>query len=618
MQEMNNHTQNDRAPATGTHREWALFVLRWIFPIVVILAIGLRDELPDSSVFVVLATVVLLSLVSNIGMLALLLNHAWSRRATIWVMAFDVVLAVVVAYLGGSIFMWLALLPLLVVGFFFNWQVGFVAGLMVAACMTAVQLTLAGLFIQVDLASLILGWLVFPIIGPLISVLHRDESELIALRDRFRLTGQRAQQATRTAREYIDVLYDMSEVLSLAQLDPGRVLNTAVEESASGLERVGVRAPLYSAILLFAETPYDGLMLRFAAASATAYPSDRKHTVPGLQGALARTLHERQPVIIPDASKDPELSVFETFRMCKAALCLPLQAGNQNYGVMLIGSHEDDAFNDTHIKLAQAISYQSAAAIHNAQLYSSSLKQRDLIVDVEKSARAHLASELHDGPTQTVAAITMRVNLIRRLMDKKPERASEELYIIEDMAHRATKEIRQMLFELRPKAVEDGLGAGLQQLALKMQETYEQDVKVTVEHNCDYLLDPHAAQTLFSIATEAANNARKHSGAELIHISAYLEDDTFVLQVKDTGKGFNVEYALEAARMREGHLGLLNLQERAALMEGVLDIQSSEEIGTTLTVYIPLEVLRRRTEEQRRRTEDKSEPELIASQASQR
>lgn len=153
-----------------------------------------------------------------------------------------------------------------------------------------------------------------------------------------------------------------------------------------------------------------------------------------------------------------------------------------------------------------------------------------------------------------------------------------------------------MLFELRPMALDQGLFAGLEQLAIKMQETYEQKVVIEMAPGTDQLLDRQATQILFSIATETVNNARKHAKASQITVQLAPRDDMLIFEVSDNGAGFDVEAALAAARSREGHLGLINLQERARVVEASLDLWSQPGQGSRTTVAMPLEVLKHRKE----------------------
>jgi signal transduction histidine kinase len=130
------------------------------------------------------------------------------------------------------------------------------------------------------------------------------------------------------------------------------------------------------------------------------------------------------------------------------------------------------------------------------------------------------------------------------------------------------------------------------------------------------MLDTQTTTTLFSISSECINNARKHAKASQIDVNLRVQDDLFVLQIADDGIGFDVDKALTDARMREGHLGLINLQERAALVDGTLHIDSAPGKGTRTTIVIPIETLRIRKEEEESRTAT-ADQKVVARAATQ-
>ncbi|MBN1311742.1 MAG: GAF domain-containing protein [Anaerolineae bacterium] len=590
-----------------TMREWALFGLRWVIPLGLLLPL-LRSSTGGS--FQSLLIVALVAAVSNLIVLLLLLYGRWSQSFTIIAIGADVILAIAAVIVGGMTLGWTGLIAAITAGVYFGWEAGLGVG--VVATVGVLISGLASLNPEtLDIASLVLIVVALLASGPLIALMSHNTSETVRLREQLQNLGKRTEQVARMATEYMRVVYEMTEVLSASKLDPKRVLSSAVGFAVDALERVGIDPPLYSAILLFADEGELGSVLKVARSSASFLPSDARIAVPGVAGVVGNTLERQLPLLCHSPATDPELRDFESFGKCNTVLCLPLRSGNESYGVMLVGTGEEDALREMHVELMRAVANQAAASLNNARLFSSLLEQRDRLAGIEKAARAQLASELHDGPTQGVAAITMRLNYIRRLIEKKPSMAVDELYKIEDLARRTTKEIRHMLFELRPVALEQGLTAGLQQLAAKMKETYEQNVQIAVEANCDQLLDAQSTHTLFSIVAESVNNARKHAKAERIVVQMNVQQDALMLTIADNGVGFDVEKALADARNRAGHLGLINLQERAHLVEGSLSIQSEIGKGSRTTVAIPLEVLElRKTEEASRRAESESADEL--------
>ena len=107
------------------------------------------------------------------------------------------------------------------------------------------------------------------------------------------------------------------------------------------------------------------------------------------------------------------------------------------------------------------------------------IEEKERMIEVQEEARKKLARDLRDGPTQSVSAIAMRLNLIRMMLTRAPEKVEDELIRAEDLARRTTKEIRHMLFTLRPLVLESqGLHAALESMAEKMVETFGQNVQI--------------------------------------------------------------------------------------------------------------------------------------------
>lgn len=200
-----------------------------------------------------------------------------------------------------------------------------------------------------------------------------------------------------------------------------------------------------------------------------------------------------------------------------------------------------------------------------------------------------MARDLHDGPTQSISAIAMRVNFARRLMERDPNSAAEEMYKIEDLARRTTKEIRHMLFTLRPLVLESqGLIAALESMAEKMRETYEQEVIIEAEERVVNALELGKQAVVFYIAEEAVNNARKHADAKHIWVRLrLLKDDLSLLEIEDDGVGFDSS-EVDIAYEHRGSLGLVNMRERSELVNGVLQVESEIGKGTRIRLVIPL------------------------------
>lgn len=380
-------------------------------------------------------------------------------------------------------------------------------------------------------------------------------------------------------------VFEMATALG-ETLDFQKVMQVALDLGFLGLKDVspGAKVPLIGMVMLF-----RGGELRIISARGLTR-QDMQVTARGVAGVLAEALDKAESRFITDAHADPELSYFAGLQDAHSVLVIPLRASYQNYGVLVFASNERDAFDADHVSLLAAIATQATIALQNAVLYQNLQREKERLIEVEEEARKKLARDLHDGPTQAIAAIAMRVNLItHKLLDRKTSRqtAAEELQKVEDIARRATQEIRTMLFTLRPLVLEtQGLVAALNQLASKMKDTHGANVVVEARPDVEEVLDSHAQGVLFYIMEEATNNARKHARAQRITLRVYREDNFVISEVEDNGVGFDVQ-AVTVRYDERGSLGMINMRERAQLVEGVLDITSQPGAGTRITVAVP-------------------------------
>jgi signal transduction histidine kinase len=182
----------------------------------------------------------------------------------------------------------------------------------------------------------------------------------------------------------------------------------------------------------------------------------------------------------------------------------------------------------------------------------------------------------------------MRASFIRRVLGRDPQAAALELRKMEDLARMTTREVRHMLFTLRPLLLESqGLVTALQQLAVKTGELSGVDVTLEALPQIAEGLAPGTQSVVFYIAEEAVNNARKHAEAEHIWVRLTREGEDLVLAVDDDGVGFNVG-AVDAGYEQRGSLGMVSMRERTELVGGSLRVDSVEGEGTHVRLTVPL------------------------------
>ncbi len=384
---------------------------------------------------------------------------------------------------------------------------------------------------------------------------------------------------------HLRAFYELLNTM-MSTLNYQRVLDISQDVALKALSPSEQRLePLVTAVLLFGD---DGLL--HVRSARRLPPRDWRMTFPGQEGALAQVIEKRQPVAGQHPAQDPELKRLVALHACQAFFLYPLVSGHEVYGVLLFAHPDPKFFTPEKKEMLSLIGGQVIIALENARLYHELEQEKQRLAHIEEDARKKLARDLHDGPTQTIAAIAMRLNFARRLMEQDPKTAQNELEKIEDLARRTTKEIRHMLFTLRPLVLEnEGLEAALRALAEKMRDTYNQDVIVEVDPRVVERLDADEQTVIFHIAEEAVNNARKHAEAAHIWVRLHTVDDRFaLLEVEDDGKGFNVDEVLTHYETR-GSLGMVNMQERAEMVRGVVELDSKPGEGTRVRLWIPLD-----------------------------
>ncbi len=375
---------------------------------------------------------------------------------------------------------------------------------------------------------------------------------------------------------YQNVLHAMVE---LAQLALAEADDQAIEPGASSA--VGM-------VLLFEE---DDVLGKLRLAAGRNIPRhDQETRVSAKEGILAQIVFKAEAIVGSNVQRDPMLKNFIALQNCDSVVGAPLRAGFDMYGVVLFAHPQKNIFTRAHADLLTTFCNQAIIPLQNAQLYADLEREQRKLLEKEAQARRELARNLHDGPTQAISALAMRLNFIQLLLKKEglSERAFDELGKMEQIALHATKEIRTMLFTLRPIILEtQGLPAALKQFADRLADLHELDIELDIK-KYNGQLSTEKEGVVFTIIEEAVGNARKYANEGKIEIHLVGEEDRVIAAVIDHGKGFDVE-AVKANYDQRGSLGLLNMEERAQMVGGHCQINSVKGQGTTVLIEVPLD-----------------------------
>jgi PAS domain S-box-containing protein len=293
------------------------------------------------------------------------------------------------------------------------------------------------------------------------------------------------------------------------------------------------------------------------------------------RGIIARVLKHNEPLIITDLTPDAYLSPtagMNGFRVYGGA---PMRARGRTLGVLSVFGDEAQQLAVDDIALLASIADHAGVAVENDRLR----KQAERAAIAQE--RERLARELHDAITQSLYSLTLFADAAQdRVRDHRFEEVSPILDEIVHTGSQALKEMRLMLYELRPSLLRDH---GLIEALHRRLDTVEARVGIEGRILDDALpeLPAPAEEAFFSIAQEALNNALKHAEARSVTIRVCLEGEYAVLEIRDDGRGFDPEMVGQ-----QGGQGLVNMKERAAGVGGSLTILSVPEGGTTVKVSL--------------------------------
>lgn len=195
--------------------------------------------------------------------------------------------------------------------------------------------------------------------------------------------------------------------------------------------------------------------------------------------------------------------------------------------------------------------------------------------------RSRIARELHDTLIQGLSGITMEMQALAGRLRSPEEKATLE-DIVRD-AGTCLSETRRSVAGLRSaQGPDSGLAAAIAQAAKQITEAKAVRLKLKLDKGPSEL-SPEVQYNLLRIASEAMNNAVKHSGAKVIEVALESTAESLRLSVKDDGAGFS----RENGNVRPGHYGLIGMKERAAQIGAELKLASEPGRGTTVSVLLP-------------------------------
>jgi signal transduction histidine kinase len=226
--------------------------------------------------------------------------------------------------------------------------------------------------------------------------------------------------------------------------------------------------------------------------------------------------------------------------------------------------------------------HQADARLRDTAQQLRALSRR--VLEVQELERRRVALELHDELGQSLTAIKINLQTHERFKNQSPsELNAENIRIVEE----ALQQVRRLALALRPSVLDDlGLAPALRWLA--EQTVTRGGLVVQVHSSLPALRIAAEIETVcFRVAQEALTNIVRHAKAQRVDIDGRQDGDLLVLSVQDDGCGFDWR-AMNQRALAGASIGILGMQERAALVGGQIEIDSAVDRGCTVRFRCPL------------------------------
>ena len=251
-------------------------------------------------------------------------------------------------------------------------------------------------------------------------------------------------------------------------------------------------------------------------------------------------------------------------------------------------------FEHTKIVIVSGV-VACAFAVTKRQLTVEAGRLREKLVEAEKAAdkaaeleRVRIASDFHDGPLQSFISLQMRLEILRKVMDRDLNAGMTDLKQLQALAQSQVRDLRTFLHSMRPVDVD---GANLVATARRAAESFQKESGIPVTFlgpNAPVGLPSEMTLEVLQMVREALHNVQKHAGATRVAVAMETTDRGLEISVDDNGHGFGFAGAYSLEELELLRLGPASLKRRARSLNADLLLESKPGRGSGIKFRIPL------------------------------
>jgi signal transduction histidine kinase len=207
------------------------------------------------------------------------------------------------------------------------------------------------------------------------------------------------------------------------------------------------------------------------------------------------------------------------------------------------------------------------------------------ILTAQEDERREISRELHDEIAQTLTGINVQLASLKREATVDTKGLKGKISGTQRLVRRSVGIVHRFARRLRPALLDDlGLVPALNSLINGVREANDLPIKLTTFPELQEL-DVRKRTVFYRVAQEALTNIVRHAEAKFVHVIFKYRRKTVLMEIRDNGKSFNVQYVLLAKGKR--HLGVLGMRERVEMVGGTFKIESHPGQGTLISAEIP-------------------------------
>ncbi|MEC0092576.1 sensor histidine kinase [Paenibacillus macquariensis] len=214
------------------------------------------------------------------------------------------------------------------------------------------------------------------------------------------------------------------------------------------------------------------------------------------------------------------------------------------------------------------------------------------IILAQEEERKRIAREIHDGPAQLLANLVLRTEIVERMLVKQEfKMVQDEIVDLKGQVRASLEEIRKVIFNLRPMALDDlGLIPTLRKFIYDFEEKMR--IRTLIEtRGKEHRLSSAMEAAIYRLVQEALTNVAKHAQASYVVVEMTYQAKMVKIVVQDNGCGLRLD---QLEKKSQDHFGIIGMRERVELLDGRMEIESALNDGTKIIIHIPTNVDKRK------------------------